>query len=143
MDILAAIRLDAAMPHASHDVSAAATGRAFLAAIAAGDLATIDALLAPGATWWVQGWGMLGRDALVTGLAGTIGRSTARSIEILRMTAEADRVAIEAVGEFVLAEGVYANSYVYMIVVDGDGRIVEGKEYLDTAVAARFYPAKT
>lgn len=117
-------------------------GHAFLDAIVAGDLDALDALLAPTATWWVQGWGMLERDALLRGLSGTIGRSSERAVTILRTTVEGDRAAIEAEGRFSFAEGPYCNSYVYIFTIDAAGRIAEGKEYLDTAVAARFYTPK-
>jgi ketosteroid isomerase-like protein len=118
------------------------TGPSFLEAIAAGDLATLDAMLAPTATWWVQGWGELDRNALLQGLANTIRRSNERMLTISRMTVEGDRIAIEAEGRFSFAEGLYCNSYVYIFVIDRLGRIVEGREYLDTAVAAQFYQGK-
>lgn len=126
-------------PDTAPDAAPDGIGAAFLAAIVAGDLGALDALLAPTATWWVQGWGMLDRDALLQGLAGTIGRSDERSLTVIRATAQADRVAIEAEGRFRFAEGLYCNSYVYIFVIDPSGRIVEGREYLDTAVAAQFY----
>lgn len=127
------------MTQASDTLVPAQVGRAFLDAIVAGDLDAIDALLAPTVTWWVQGWGMLDRHALLQGLSGTIARSSERAIAIHRMTAQQDRVAIEAEGQFRFAEGSYCNSYVYIVVIDALGRIIEGREYLDTAVAARFY----
>lgn len=119
--------------------SPAMVGKAFLDAVVAGDADRLDALLAPDATWWVQGWGKLDRAALLAGLGNTIARSSGRSMNVLRSTEQDDRVAIEAEGSFTFAEGIYANSYLYVIVTDGAGRIVEGKEYLDTTVAARFY----
>ncbi len=134
--------LNRGMTAAPDDRLPTRTALAFLDAIVAGDLATLDGLLAPDATWWVQGWGTLDRAALMAGLRGTISRSSKRAMEITRTTAECDRVAIEAQGAFTFAEGVYANSYVYMVVIDVAGRIVEGREYLDTAVAAQFYAAK-
>ena len=139
MDKRAGVRLNASIMAMLEDRSPARIGLAFLDAIVRGDLPMLDALLAPAATWWVQGWGVLDRAALMAGLGGTIARSSSRAMKITRTTAEADRVAIEAQGAFTFAEGVYANSYVYIIVTDRDGRISEGREYLDTAVAARFY----
>lgn len=130
------------MTNPSDTLAPAQVGRHFLDAIVAGNLGALDALLAPTATWWVQGWGRLGRDALLRGLAGTIGRSSERAVTILRTTVQGDRVAIEAEGRFSFAEGPYCNSYVYIFTIDAQGRIAEGKEYLDTAVAARFYAAK-
>lgn len=130
------------MTISTHRISCEDVGRSFFRALVAGDLAALDALLAPTATWWVQGWGMLSRDALLKGLAGTIARSSERSLTICRTTMQGDRVAIEAEGRFDFAEGPYCNSYVYILATDAQGRIAEGKEYLDTAVAARFYAAK-
>jgi ketosteroid isomerase-like protein len=130
------------MTNPSDTLAPVQVGRAFLDAIVAGDLDALDALLAPTATWWVQGWGMLDRGALLRGLSGTIGRSSERAVTIFRTTAEGDRVAIEAEGHFSFAEGPYCNNYVYIFTIDAQGRIAKGKEYLDTAVAARFYAAK-
>jgi|GEM_PF-3535896 len=141
MDKAATLLLDIGIMTKTQDRSPARIALAFLDAIVRGDLPTLDALLGPTATWWVQGWGELDRASLLAGLQGTISRSTERRMDIARTTAEADRVAIEAQGSFTFAEGVYANSYVYIIVTDEDGRIVEGREYLDTAVAAQFYAA--
>jgi ketosteroid isomerase-like protein len=119
---------------------ARSVGLAFLETIVGGDLARIDALLHPDCKWWVQGWGILDRQALLAGLGRTIGRAASRSMRVVRSTAEDDRVAIVAEGAFVFAEGVYRNSYHYLFTVS-DGRILDGREYLDTLVAARFYPA--
>lgn len=130
------------MTNPAETLAPAEVGRAFLDAIVAGDLDALDSLLAPNATWWVQGWGMLDRDALLRGLSGTIGRSGERAMTILRTTAQGDRVAIEAEGRFSFAEGPYCNSYVYIFTIDSQSRIAEGKEYLDTTVAARFYAGK-
>lgn len=134
--------LNADMTNPSDKPYPAQIGHEFLNAIVAGDLGALDTLLAPNATWWVQGWGILDRNALLQGLAGTIERSSGRALTVHRTTAEADRVAIEAEGRFSFAEGLYCNSYVYIFMIDALGRIVEGKEYLDTAIAARFYGAK-
>ena len=50
----------------------------------------------------------------------------------------ADVVAVAAQGEFLFPEGAYRNSYHYLFTIAG-GRIVSGREYLDTQIAARFY----
>ena len=109
-------------------------------AIVAGDVARIEALIDPAASWWVQGWGALDRASFVTSLLRTIARSSARKMDILYATAEEDRVAIAAQGEFLFPEGAYCNSYHYLFTV-ADGRVVAGREYLDTAIAARFFAA--
>jgi ketosteroid isomerase-like protein len=122
------------------DVRAAnrAVAAGFLDAIAAGDIDLCAALLHPDAVWWVQGWGEISAPLFLTSLEGTIERSSSRSIQIGLMTAEEDRVAVQANGEFVFAEGVYANSYHYLFEI-ADGRIVKGYEYLDTRIAAAFF----
>jgi ketosteroid isomerase-like protein len=113
---------------------------AFLEAIAAGDGDVCAALIHPEATWWIQGWGdMAGADFLVS-LRETIGRSSSRAMTITGVTAEADRVAVQARGEFRFPEGVYANSYHYLFRI-ADGQIFAGFEYLDTAIASRFFAA--
>jgi ketosteroid isomerase-like protein len=74
----------------------------------------------------------------VSSLCGTIRRSSARKMEILFVTAEEDRVAVAAEGEFLFEEGAYRNTYHYLFTI-GCGRITAGREYLDTSVAARFF----
>lgn len=118
--------------------SPASVGRAFLDAIVTGDTGTIEALLDREARWWVQGWGEQGRDPFVASLKATIARASVRAMKILSVTCEDDRVAIEALGSFAFAEGEYCNSYVYLLRIR-DGRIVDGREYLDTRTAARFF----
>lgn len=122
-----------------HDLErnrAIATG--LLAAIASGDLDRIGALLHPEAEWWVQGHGTLPRDQFLESLAGTIERAATRVLDVHSVTAQDDRVAVEASGRFAFAEGDYCNSYVYLFRI-ADGLIVHGCEYLDTQVAARFF----
>jgi ketosteroid isomerase-like protein len=111
---------------------------AFLNAIVRGDFTEIEALLHPACTWWVQGWGMLDRERLLAGLADTIGRSSARRMDVQETTAEADRVSITAEGMFRFPEGDYCNSYHYLFTV-ADGQVLSGREYLDTRIAAQFY----
>jgi uncharacterized protein len=113
----------------------------FLQAIVAGDVARIEALIDSKATWWVQGWGTLDRNSFVASLRGTIDRSSVRKMEILYATAEEDRVAIAAQGEFLFAEGAYCNSYHYLFTV-ANGRLIAGREYMDTRIAARFFAAQ-
>jgi ketosteroid isomerase-like protein len=110
----------------------------FLEAIVAGDAARLEALLDPAATWWVQGWGSVDRDKFLTSLLATVARASARRMDIIAVTAEEDRVAVAAEGEFLFAEGAYRNTYHYLFTVAG-GRLIAGREYLDTTIAARFY----
>jgi ketosteroid isomerase-like protein len=126
---------------ASPDIAsnkAIATG--FLKAIVAGDEAKVQDLIDPQAKWWVQGWGALDRQSFVTSLLATIARSSTRKMDVMFVTAEDDRVAIAAEGEFVFDEGAYRNTYHFLFTV-ANGKLVAGREYMDTAVAARFFAA--
>src|SRR3546814_16107670 len=71
-------------------------------------------------------------------LGQTIDRSSSQSMTIIGMTAEAERVAVEAAGEFHFPEGVYANRYHYLFKIR-NSRIFAGFEYFDPSVAARFF----
>jgi uncharacterized protein len=110
----------------------------FLQAIEAGDLAAIDALLAPDFTWWVLGWGDRTRAAFMEGLTRTISGFATRSVKITGITTEGERVAIEAEGCFERPGLVYRNTYHHLFIVR-DGRIARGREYLDTRVAAAAF----
>ncbi len=129
----------ALMPDAG-DLRAAnrAVAIGFLDAIVAGDIARCAALLHPAAIWWVQGWGETSGTTFLASLNQTIARASSRSMRIGLVTAEADRVAVQAEGAFHFAEGIYANSYHYLFEIAG-GRIVKGYEYLDTRIAAAFF----
>lgn len=111
---------------------------AFLQAIATGDLAAIEQLLHPDLVWWVLGFGELSRREFTASLAATIASSSERSVTINGLTAEANRVAIEASGSFKMPTTVYQNTYHYLFVIEA-GRIILGKEYLDTVEATRVF----
>ena len=130
--------------HANPDPLAAnkAVALAFFAAVADGDIPRIEALLAPDARWWALGSGDRERDSFIGALSQTIARSSSRSTEVVGITAEGDRVAVETRGAFHFAEGDYCNTYHFLFVIR-DGQIVQGKEYLDTTVARAFFPART
>jgi uncharacterized protein len=110
----------------------------FLNAIVAGDIETCRALLPPDTTWWVQGWPQMNGADFLAALQQTIERSNQRTIAIDGVTAEDDRVAVQARGAFTMKEGVYANTYHYLFKLK-DGRITAGYEYLDTLVASQFF----
>lgn len=112
----------------------------FLHAIEVGDLPAIESLLAPDFEWWVLGWGDRTRAAFMEGLTRTIGGFDTRSVKITGTTTEGERVAIEAEGCFERPGLVYRNTYHHLFTVR-DGRIVQGREYLDTRVAAAAFGA--
>lgn len=97
-------------------------------------------MLAPEARWWIPGHpqefaaaGWADKPTVERRLAGNL-RLLPNGIEISvgDMTAEGDRVAVEAESKATLADGtLYHNRYHFLFVVR-DGRIYVVKEYLDT-----------
>jgi uncharacterized protein len=67
------------------------------------------------------------------------------NLEILSMTAEGDRVAVEAASHARLVDGqAYENQYHFLLRFGADGKVVEFKEYLDTLYAYEtLYGGKT
>lgn len=111
---------------------------AFLAAIADGDGAALEALLAPDFHWWVAGWGERSRAALLTALDRTMAGFSTRRITVTGITAEGERVAVEAEGHFERPGLIYCNTYHYLFIVR-DGQIASGREYFDTAAASAVF----
>lgn len=110
----------------------------FLLAIASGDIERIQSHLHEKLIWWVLGFGELSRSQFISSLGATIAGSSERSITISGITAEANRVAVEAAGVFKMPTTVYQNYYHYLLVIEGD-KIIHGKEYLDTVEATRVF----
>jgi len=101
-----------------------------------GDIETANALLAEDATWWVLGSGFMSRHDLLEA-SKFMSAAPRAHLEILATTAEKDRVAMEAKGDFLFADGKeYKNAYHFLFIIR-DGKVVEGKEYLDTALVER------
>ncbi|MBT9475197.1 nuclear transport factor 2 family protein [Polaromonas sp.] len=107
---------------------------AFLQAIEDGDATALEALLAPSFHWWVAGWGDRTRAELLGALSRTMAAFPSRRLTTIGVTAEGERVAVEAEGRFERPGLVYANTYHYLFILQ-DGRITSGREYFDTAVA--------
>jgi ketosteroid isomerase-like protein len=100
-------------------------------------------------------YGLLSDDVIVwNAIAGTMSKSQlmelgAKTIEqtksgwnttILGVTAEGERVAIEAVGFMELSDDkTYNNEYHLLFKVGPDGKIFSFKEYMDTAEAIRVF----
>ncbi|MDE2563096.1 MAG: nuclear transport factor 2 family protein [Sphingomonadales bacterium] len=112
--------------------------RRFLGAVASGDIDTIEQLQAPECTWWVVGRGDISRKAYTDDVRGMLLVADPRKVEIVRMVAEGDSVAVEIRSEFHFGERVYANDYHDLFVLAG-GRIVHGREYFDTGKVAAFF----
>lgn len=114
--------------------------REFLDHYAHGRYDAALALLAPDSRWWLPGHA---QEFPAAGWAdkATVERRLAANLKLLPhgleiivgdMTAEGDRVAVEAESKAQLASGtLYHNRYHFLFVVR-DGRIQVVKEYLDT-----------
>jgi ketosteroid isomerase-like protein len=94
-------------------------------------------LMTDDALWWAPGRGSFGNDDFAQIARGFAGMFKAPStITVLGVTAEGDRVAIEAEGHAELTNGkIYRNRYHYLFLFR-DGRICEARLYNDTAHAA-------
>lgn len=115
--------------------------RRYMQAVVDGDIATIEALQHPDCTWWILGFGDMSRQAFIDSVRDGLLTANKRVAEIIGITAEGDRVAVEVRGEMTFPTTVYRNEYHNLLIVR-DGLIVSGKEYMDTrAAAAAFAPA--
>ena len=122
------------------------TALALLRASAVHDGPAFEALMHPEATYWVIGKphlfayaGEQTREQICAYMASpTIFVGGVRS-KFHTITAEDDRVAIEAEIEGTLPDGrVYTNVYHYLMWFK-DGKVLRVKEYLDTQAAAEFF----
>ena len=114
--------------------------RQFLEYYAAGRYDAALAMLAPDSKWWLPGHpdefpsaGWFDKATVERRLANNL-KLLPTGLEIIvgAMTAEDDRVAVEAESKATLVNGVlYHNRYHFLFVVR-DGRIHVVKEYLDT-----------
>jgi ketosteroid isomerase-like protein len=113
------------------------------------DGAKFDALLHPDATYWVIGdprlfgyGGEQTREQIVAYMSTPTIFVGGVEYSFGDITAEEDRVAIEATTRGTLPDGrVYTNVYHYLMKFR-DGKIVRVKEYLDTQLAAEFFSKK-
>lgn len=115
--------------------------RRYMQAVVDGDIGTVEALQHPDCTWWILGFGDMSRQAFIDSVRDGLLTAHKRVAEIIGITAEGDRVAVEVRGEMTFPNSVYRNEYHNLLIVR-DGLIVSGKEYMDTrAAAAAFAPA--
>jgi ketosteroid isomerase-like protein len=103
------------------------------------DADTIREIIAPDATWWVLGVGTLDRETLIAQLGALFGGARVAETLIVGTTAEGERVAVEAKGNFEFADGrVYRNDYHQLYKVR-DGRVIGVREYLDLRVTEAVF----
>jgi len=110
-----------------------------LEAVGARDVATLGDLMSDDATWWTIGRGpreaATPRADFLETLPAVMGQLFAGPVRftVKGVTAEGDRVAVEADSEAELANGkTYANLYHFLFVFQ-DGKIAAVREYNDTA----------
>lgn len=112
-----------------------ATALRFIERMAKGELD--ETCLAPGVTWWVPGIGTLGKPQF-EGLVDAFQKACRGGIAMIveGVTAENDRVAVEARSEAELTNGVsYRNTYHFLFEFE-NGKIKRAKEYNDSRHAA-------
>jgi ketosteroid isomerase-like protein len=117
-----------------------AVARRYMQAVEDGDVATIEALQHPDCTWWILGYGDMSRADFIASVTGGLLSARHRKAEVVGLTAEGDRVAVEVRGEMVFPDRTYRNEYHNLLIVR-DGQIVSGREYMDTRAAAEAFPA--
>jgi ketosteroid isomerase-like protein len=110
-----------------------------LTAVGRSDIATLQELMTEDATWWSLGQGKreegVDRDIFLDGFDQAMGRlfSSPVEFEIVGITANEERVAIEANSLATLANGgTYANLYHFLLEFRA-GRVYRVREYTDTA----------
>lgn len=118
----------------------------FLQDFSAGDVDAVLATMADDATWWTAGRikgmsGTAGKAQFARGLPGLLAACKGGKIAInaTAMTAEGDRVAVEAESHAETVNGrEYRNEYHFLFVVR-DGKIASVKEYMDTEHARQTF----
>lgn len=115
-----------------------AVARRYMQAVVDGDVETIEMLQHPDVTWWILGYGDMSRADFIASVKSGLLTAERRHVEIVALTAEGDRVAVEAVSEMTFPDRIYRNEYHNLLVIR-DGQIVEGREYMDTRLAAAAF----
>jgi uncharacterized protein len=118
----------------------------FFSTFSKGDVAGVLGMMHDDGSWWVSGAieGMSGTypKAELAGLlegARALYREGALRITPTSMTAEADRVAVEAKSFATMADGrIYANNYHFLVTLC-DGKISAVREYMDTIHAKETF----
>ena len=103
------------------------------------DFDTLTQLLHEDMDYNVLGMGKLRRKDIFDALGGLSADAESMAIEPRTVIAEGDRVIIQADGNMQFKNGVsYRNSYCFVFRL-ADGKVVEGHEYLDTALIERLF----
>ncbi len=94
------------------------------------------ALASDDLTWWTPATGPMNREQFTTIMKTVVPQLASRvTMTIDHITAEGDRVAVEAHGHAVLTNGqIYANTYHFLYILR-DGKIIQQREHADSAYA--------
>ena len=98
-----------------------AVARRYMRAVEEGDVDTIEALQHPDCQWWILGHGDMSRADFIASVKGGLLSARKRTAEVIAITAEGDRVAVEVRGEMVFPDRVYRNEYHNLLIIR-DGR---------------------
>ncbi|WP_272800470.1 nuclear transport factor 2 family protein [Sphingobium sp. AntQ-1] len=115
-----------------------AVARQYMQAVEDGDIATLEALQHPDCQWWILGYGDMSRADFIASVTSGLLSAHRRMAQVVGITAEGERVAIEVRGEMHFPDRVYRNEYHNLLVIR-DGQIVSGREYMDTRAAAEAF----
>lgn len=119
--------------------------KAFLEAMSKSDVSRVEALASGEFEYWVAGRTSLSGRRDMAQLAAAMPDFAQFFPNGLRMsvtgiTAEAQRVAVEAVSHGTTADGkTYENCYHFLFEFDHSGKIVKLREYMDTAHVADIF----
>lgn len=103
------------------------------------DADTIRKIIAPTATWWVLGVGVLDRETVIQQLQHLLGNAQIAETHVIGTTAEDNCVAVESRGNFVFADGrAYRNHYHHLYTL-ADEQVVGVREYLDLRETERVF----
>lgn len=99
--------------------------------------------MADHAQWWIQGKGTVSKAEIRAIAAGGLGgMMTSSQMFIDHVTAEDNRVAVEAHSEIAMIDGrLFENTYHFLFHLE-DGKIVSAREHFDTGYARDFFGAE-
>lgn len=103
-------------------------------AISTGDGEAVRNLVAEDCVWWVMGFPRdrtMTREQMIRGATAIIGKvlPAGFNMKIEGMTAEGDRVAVEAQGHSYTVDNKLYNNFYHFLFVFRDGKVVRGMEY--------------
>ena len=104
--------------------------RAYILATDQGDMPRIDALLAPDAHWWILARQNYDRKTIMAINQKRFPAEVKRQSQILGMTADGDRVAVEY-ETAIMANGAMGYHIFHHLFIVRNGAIVSGREYLN------------